>query len=159
MDWSYELLTEDERSLFSEISVFSGGFYMEDVEAICSAPDAFFLLITLRDKSLVKTVEIDGENRFSMLETLRMFAAEKLSEGGDPDELHKKHSNHYLEHTRIWNDAMHSSGEAMQKMALDIDNIRSGMDYASSSAENATVIAYGILMARFLRREVCMTKA
>src|SRR5439155_13646874 len=50
IDWSYDLLTEDERTLFTELAVFAGGFFIEAAENICTVPDVFNVVFSLRDK-------------------------------------------------------------------------------------------------------------
>ena len=96
IDWSYRLLTEEERQLFAQLSVFAGGWTLEDAEAVCAVsghldiPDGMTSLV---DKSLVYQVEIPGSSsRFSMLETLREFAAERLVESGEVEHARDRHA-------------------------------------------------------------------
>ena len=79
--WSYDLLGEDERVLFEALSVFRGGCTLEAAEEVCDAD--VDTLESLIDKSLVRP---QGE-RFWMLETIREYAAERLEERGEEDEL------------------------------------------------------------------------
>ena len=84
VDWSYDLLSEPERSLFRRLSVFSGGWSPEAAEAIAGpAADALDLQTRLVDKSLVLLDAEAGPNvlRYRMLETVHEYAAEKLAEG------------------------------------------------------------------------------
>ncbi len=149
LDWSYELLTEEERSLFAEVSVFVGGFRMEDLEAISDAPDALFLAFALRDKSLLKADEAGDDTRYRMLESIRLYAAEKLRESGRSDQLNERHALRYLEIAKELGDQLHSSGEAMQRMTVEIDNLRVGMDWAIEQEDTEQIAAYGRPLARF----------
>src|SRR5205823_5120501 len=95
IDWSYELLGEEERALFTELAVFTGGFFLEAAEEVCSQPGAFDLVFSLRDKSLLKTDEVAGEQRYSMLETIREYGLEKLRLTGGEAEIRDLHAQYY----------------------------------------------------------------
>ena len=91
IEWSYDLLEEDERRLFARLSVFAGGCTLEAAEAVCDADlDA---LASLVDKSLVRRT---GE-RYWMLETIRAFAVERLREADEEEVLRRRHAEHLLE--------------------------------------------------------------
>ena len=105
IDWSYQLLSTTERSLLDCLSVFMGPFELDAVVAICAGrvaaeaeiPD---LLTRLVSKSLVVAVRRAGEEsglRFRLLETVRIYAAEKLSQAGRTAELRTVHSRFYVE--------------------------------------------------------------
>ncbi len=88
IDWSYELLSPAEQKLFQRLSVFRGGWTLEAAEAVCNTrhdlgTDVVDALSSLLDKSLVQQVTDGDEVRFSMLETLREYALERLVESGD----------------------------------------------------------------------------
>ncbi len=156
IDWSYDLLTQDERALFAELSVFVGGFSLEAAEAVCETPMAFDLVYTLRDKSLVRGVEVDGEIRYSMLETLREYAREKReqepAQEGAGSDLNARHAAYYLEQAQKWSEQLEGSGDAAQAQArlkADSDNMRAGMDWAVTQDECDMTAAYGRALARF----------
>jgi predicted ATPase len=100
IDWSYDPLDADERRLFERVSVFMGGGTLDAMEAVCSPSDMTATLdglASLVDKSLIRQVETEhGEPRFVMLETIREYALDRLSERGDRDELARRHTAYFL---------------------------------------------------------------
>lgn len=85
IDWSYELLNENERRLFARLAVFAGGCTLPAAEAVCGADlDGLSALV---DRSLVRT---DGV-RYWLLQTIREYALERLEQLGEIDELRRRH--------------------------------------------------------------------
>jgi predicted ATPase/DNA-binding CsgD family transcriptional regulator len=88
VDWSYSLLAGAEQVLLARLSVFAGGFGLDAAEAVCGFGgidmlDVAGLLGSLVDKSLVVAEPAGGALRYRLLETIRLFAAERLAEAGD----------------------------------------------------------------------------
>ncbi len=155
IDWSYDLLSEAERRLFAQLSVFAGSFRIEDAEAVCEDPDLFTLLLDLRDKSLLKANELSGETRYSMLETLREYAREKLEAEGELDALRHKHAHYFFQRAiRLAEQITEGDAvEAIDRMTQEIDNMRAGLLWAESRQEHALLTDYSMALARyFLRR-------
>lgn len=99
IDWSHELLTQDERLLFRRLAVFAGGFTLEGAEALRTAgkddlPDVLAVLSQLVEKSLVE-LDTEGE-RHRLLETVRQYAQERLDESGEADRVRAAHLHFYL---------------------------------------------------------------
>ncbi|WP_241010718.1 LuxR family transcriptional regulator [Mycobacterium camsae] len=106
VDWSHALLTDPERVLFRRLAVFAGGFDLESAQAIGarSEMEAYQLLDQLSllvDKSLVVASEMsssagtDYGMRYSMLETVRQYAQEKLGESGEAEDARTRHRDYY----------------------------------------------------------------
>ncbi|MGH2376731.1 MAG: ATP-binding protein, partial [bacterium] len=98
MDWSYELLSEQERALLRRLAVFAGGWILEAAEAIYAEEgmdgeeyEVLDLLSQLVDKSLVMAEEQDGEFRYRMLETVRQYGLERLVESGEAEPVRGRH--------------------------------------------------------------------
>ncbi len=90
IDWSYDLLTEPERTLLQRLAVFRGSFSLPAVEEVC-LPDALDLLGSLVAKSLVSVQEQGAVVRYRLLETVRLYAEERLVASGDAAELRSAH--------------------------------------------------------------------
>ena len=99
IDWSYDLLTEQERVLFRRLAVFAGGFTLEAAEVVGAGSDvdesqALSLLTNLVEKSLVV---LDAESgRYRLLETVRQYAQERLAGSGETDSVRARHAAFYL---------------------------------------------------------------
>jgi predicted ATPase/class 3 adenylate cyclase len=90
IEWSHDLLAEEEQRLFARLAVFRGGCTLEAGETVCDAD--LDTLQSLVDKSLLRHA---GE-RFWMLETIREYARELLAEGSEADAVRRRHAEHYL---------------------------------------------------------------
>jgi predicted ATPase/class 3 adenylate cyclase len=156
IDWSYDLLTQDERALFRELAVFSGGFFLEAAEAVCGTPGAFDLVFSLRDKSLLKTSEALGETRYFMLETIREYSLQRLSEMDSANSLRARHAEYFLRRALDWCDKLASAGEeadeADQVFRVDLDNMRAGMDWTAFTDRPDLTMDYGRALFAYLRR-------
>jgi predicted ATPase/DNA-binding XRE family transcriptional regulator len=100
LDWSYDLLSIAERPLFARLAVFVGGWTLETAEAVCDVGnDAEVLqhMSALVHKSLVQQqANINHEPRFTMLETVREYALERLEENGELERLRRRHACYFL---------------------------------------------------------------
>jgi predicted ATPase len=98
IQWSYDLLADDERRLFAGLAVFVGSFSLEAVYAVLgteSSRDVLDLLASLVDKSLLRTEATAGEPRFRMLGMIREFARDRLDESGEAEDVGDRHAAYY----------------------------------------------------------------
>ena len=139
LDWSHDLLSEDERAVFRRLAVFAGGFALDAAEAVCSSGDigkgqVLDLLGSLVAKSLVGTDEGErGDQRYRLLETVRMYASEKLAAAGEAQALRTRHSDWYL----AWLDAtplerLAHDPATITALDLEIDNLRAAADWCQA---------------------------
>jgi predicted ATPase/class 3 adenylate cyclase len=120
IDWSYDLLPENERALFRRLSVFAGGFNLQAVEAICG--DSLDTIEHLVDKSLVIVEQLSDERlRYRLLETLRHYAVERLIEAGEEEDARERHFTYYLD-VAEWTYARRIEDEAASLALLDADH-------------------------------------
>ncbi|MGH2724227.1 MAG: ATP-binding protein [Actinomycetota bacterium] len=101
IEWSHDLLSPVGRTLFARLSVFAAGAALEAVEAVCNPAgdlggDTLEALATLVGHSLVRRVEVPEGSRFTMLESIREFALERLGESGEADELRDRHGDYFV---------------------------------------------------------------
>ena len=97
IDWSYDLLADDERAIFRRLSIFAGGFTLETASAVCSDEridelSVLDLLSSLVDKSLVQAEPAGGGMRYRLLESTRQYAHEKLREGDEETTTARAHA-------------------------------------------------------------------
>ena len=101
IDWSYELLTDAEKTMFQRLSVFAGGCTLEAAEAVCAGgivalPDALDLLSSLAGKSLVAFESPESPGIYRWLQTIRDFAAEKLEHSAEARVIRDRHLGFYV---------------------------------------------------------------
>ena len=153
LDWSYDLLTAEEQTLFRRLAVFVGGASLEAAEAIFGdAGDVLEVLGGLVEQSLVTTGS-DGVSRYGMLEPVRQYALEKLEEAGEADETRRRHAAFFLEMAEGAFPELLGPRQVEGLAALDLenDNLRAVMEWALEAGEAETAARLGWALWPFLR--------
>lgn len=131
-DHSWRLLTDNERSVFGQMAVFRGGFTRQAAEEVVGA--GLPLLTALLNKSLIQRTEA---GRYELHELVRQYATEKLTLDPASPTLHQRHARYYLALLHRQMDDL--SGRQLQgrqdNVFADLDNIRTGWDWAAGSRE------------------------
>jgi non-specific serine/threonine protein kinase len=143
IDWSYNLLSEQERLLLRRLSVFSGGFILEAAEAICAGeclsgsggePDEVLdLLAQLVNKSMVILErQPGGETRYQMLETIRQYASEKLHDCGESEFMRNCHLTWYVQLAETIGPGLSTSERLVwtRKFVIEQDNFTAALTWA-----------------------------
>src|SRR6266436_5600768 len=157
MDWSYDLLNAAERKLFRRLSVFVGGCTLEGVEAVCDTKGDLDLdlldgMASMVDKSLAQQIErANGESRFTMLETIREYALEKLEASGEKASTKRSHAAYCL--VLAEEEGPEQSGvetaEWLEHFALEHDNFRAGLDWLTETGDAEWGLRLGNALFRF----------
>lgn len=160
IDWSYDLLPEEEQVLFRRLAVFVRGWSVEAAEAVGSGdgiePAATLdLLAHLVDKSLVVMRERAGVARFTMLETIREYAREKLIDSGEAHALRKRHFDHFA---RLAAETGLSGLSGSASVAgAEYENLRAALEWIEAepaSSERELLLAGGMLAAASSRGRI-----
>lgn len=153
--WSHDLLDEGERALFAALAVFSRGFRLDAAEAVCAGAtdlDVFDGVASLVNKSLLRQVEgAGGESRFLMLETIREFAAERLEESPEADEVRRRHAAYFLDLATRAAPNLFGADQArwLGTLAAEHDNFRAALAWAEEAGETETALRLAASLWRF----------
>jgi predicted ATPase/class 3 adenylate cyclase len=142
--WSYDLLDTDEQRVLQALSVFAGGCTLDAAEEIAGAD--LDLLESLLDKSLLRhRVDEAGQDRYWLLQTIRVFAAERLDDDGGDGALRERHADWYCafaeRHGRVPRHRFLHEG--FGPMRSDYDNIRSALSWAWASGRPELGLRFG----------------
>jgi hypothetical protein len=148
LSWSYELLLPEEQRLFRRLAVFVGGCTLEVAEAVCAAPDGteplgidvLQGLSQLVDHSLVQQREEGGEPRFGMLQVVREYALEQLTDSGEAETLRQAHAVCYLAMAEAMAPELRGSRPRtwLDRLERDHDNLRAALVWAQTAREAET---------------------
>src|SRR5829696_1865327 len=143
LEWSYALLSEPERRLFGRLSVFAGGWTLEAAEVVGAEGhtehgDVLELLSRLVEKSLVVGEATGGGGaRYRMLEPIRQYAQEKLEEGGEAEEVRRRHATFFLALAEEAEPRLQGPGdrEWLEHLEAEHDNMRAALSLALEQEE------------------------
>jgi len=151
LDWSHELLTDQERQLFARLSVFSGGFDLEAATAVCTGGaivpgQALDVIEGLVDKSLLAVERRAGATRFRMLDFVRQYASERLAAAGQDVVLGDRHRAYFRELARRA-DREHWALAPAGRARLDDEspNLRAAIDDGCARAPDDALAMVGAL--------------
>ena len=137
MDWSYELLSDDERELLRGLSVFAGGSTLEAIAYVCLDRDeegALELVSRLVEASLVSPAESSGTTRYRLLETVRQYAAEKLDETDAGVRIRRRHAEFFALVAERAEPNL-DSADVIVGLAADEGNFRSALAHSADGRE------------------------
>jgi predicted ATPase/class 3 adenylate cyclase/DNA-binding CsgD family transcriptional regulator len=147
VQWSFDLLSEPERTLFRRLSVFAGDFDIDAAEATCAGVglDAHHVvdqLALLIDKSLVQVEDGVAETRYRLLETVRQYAAEQLDAAGEADDVRRAHRDHYRD--LVSELFMLFEGQEQDRSAdrlvRELDNLRAAFQWSCAVGDYADAV-------------------
>ncbi|HZO90044.1 MAG TPA: tetratricopeptide repeat protein [Chthonomonadaceae bacterium] len=136
IDWSYDLLSEQEQLLLSRLSIFAGGWTLEAAEAVCAGQgiedwEVLDLLTGLVDKSLVLYEEREGQARYRLLETVRQYAAEESEAGGEQEALHRRHLDYFSQYLEP------KKPNLAERSEREYANLRAALEWCRTQEDSA----------------------
>jgi predicted ATPase len=140
VDWSYDMLSPTEQRLLQRVAVFAGGFALDAAEQVCADDDLVpdwevpDLLGSLVEKSLLGLQDPGGSARYQMLETLRDYAAEKLTAAGDRAATAARHCGVYFTLAKQGRDGLQGPDQGLwvDRLSTEHDNLRVAMATAQA---------------------------
>ena len=155
LDWSFDLLTQEEQKLLIRISVFAGGWTLEAAEQVCSGDgidiaEVLELIFGLADKSMVVVGDGLLGTRYRLLEPLRQYASKKLVESGEEADFRRRHAEHFA---RLAEEAFYQligpeEVQWLDRLEDEVDNLRAALAWHLETGETQQ----GQLMAGALYR-------
>lgn len=145
IDWSYQLLTPAEKTVFARLGVFVRGCSLEAAEVVCNYTaefDLFNTIANLVDKSFVRQQEQNDEPRFVMLQTIREYALECLIASGEEEIIRQQHMDYFvnLAETAVPQYRGPHQVAAFQQIATEHDNFRAALNWAVSCDDGNTAL-------------------
>lgn len=151
IEWSYELLSSSEKKMLRQLSVFTSGWSLDSVVAICNdAADSEIgildLLAGLINKSLVKTdIDFGEVRRYSMLETIRLYAHEQLENAGELASMRNQHLAFFTSLAESLFTQLFSPTyvNALKQYNIEMGNLRAALRWSLEACESAAFL-YGV---------------
>ena len=164
LDWSYELLPDSEKCLLRRLAVFVAGFTLEEAAAIMSDSDTSAVLegiASLVEKSLVALDRSAPDDRWQLLETIRAYALEKLTESGEAEQINRRHAEFYRalfeKAGAEW--GMRPTPEGFVTFAEHLANARAALEWSFSERGDLAVgTALAAASARFFLERSLLTE-
>ena len=166
LDWSYELLTADERTVFRRLAIFSGGFTLAAAEQVAAgdgiaARDILDLLTRLADKSLLRVDQGSHGAHYQLLTTIRDYAKERLTEAGEAEPLRRAHLRYFTAlaeeigplvdggSPEPGREGRHALEELLDQLDLSRPDIRVALDFAQESGDTVAALRIAGQLGRY----------
>jgi predicted ATPase/DNA-binding CsgD family transcriptional regulator len=150
LDWSHDLLTADEQTLFRRLAVFAGGWSLRAVEGVMVSPagdagDVLELLTRLVDRSLVVVEERDARTRYRFLDTIAEYALERLSASGELPTARRAHAQYFLEWAERAQPELTGPRAAtwFDELETEHENVRRALRWAAEQGESEIGLRLG----------------
>jgi predicted ATPase len=135
IDWSYDLLDADEKTLFRRLAVFCCSCTLDAAEAVCNTSgdlDVLNGLASLVDQSLLQPSDVHGEPRFGMLETIREYALERLADSGEAKVIQRQHANFFVALAEEAEPKLNGAEQMtwLNRLEAEHDNLRAALGWA-----------------------------
>jgi predicted ATPase/DNA-binding XRE family transcriptional regulator len=156
--WSHDLLDSQAQKLLRRLSVFAGGWSLDDVATVCGPfaeiGDALESVSGLVDQSLVFLDPNHPEARYGMLDVVKEYASRRLMDAGESEEIGRRHALHYLELAEHAEPNLVRSGHEIwfQRFDLERANMRSGMAWTIDRGETVLALRYIVALWRYWRQ-------
>lgn len=156
LEWSYRLLDEVQRLALARLSVFAGSFELDAAEAVVAGGDIdghemLDLVAGLIEQSLVQVTQRHGRARYRLLETIRVYARQRLTELDDPDRVRGRHLAFYVGLVGRAQAGL-TGGQPepwVARLAADLDDLRAAMDWAAESGDLRALVGLTEPVVRF----------
>ncbi|HEX9767098.1 MAG TPA: AAA family ATPase, partial [Nitriliruptorales bacterium] len=142
LDWSYHLLDDAQRLALARLSVFAGSFELDAAEEVVGGEgidrdDVLDLVAALAAHSMVQVVERHGRARYRLLETIRVYARQRLSDLDDTDRARGRHLKFHVGLAGRAREGLHGAQPEpwVARLAADLDDLRAAMDWAAETGD------------------------
>jgi len=157
LDWSYDLLSPEEQTLFRRLAAFAGGWTLEAAEAVCNArrdlgTDVLEGVGSLMSQSLLRQAEeTTDETRFAMLDTIREYALEQLDASQEADEVRRAHAAYCLVLAEEGDASFTGSDRSLWLARFDAehDNFRQALDWLVATRRAEWALRLGAALFRY----------
>jgi non-specific serine/threonine protein kinase len=146
IDWSHALLDDSERILFRRLAVFSGGWTLEHAERVCAFDPLDDDLLDLHERVLAQSLIVCDVpepviTRYRFLETIRQYAAERLVDAGELDEMRNRHLRCFLEEAERYDAERTRKGSdaGLPALTRERDNLRAALSWAVDTDAEAAL--------------------
>jgi DNA-binding CsgD family transcriptional regulator len=142
IQWSYDLLEDEEKYTFHRLAAFVGGCTLEAAQSVIGAPASLNVLDSLVGKSLVRQTEMDGAPRLAMLQTIREFGLEQLKQEAELEAARHAHALWYASFAEEAEPHLLSAEQKawLQRMELEKDNLRAAFRFAIDTGDEALTL-------------------